>query len=398
MQNRSLAYLGSATLALLLSACGGGSSSGGSGPVAGENTVVVSTVAADGSGSDIQLIDLEQGLTAMPGIAPTDKSDTTALRYDEHFYRLGRFNIDKLTKYSFDNPSVALYEYSTLNDPEEPTGNPYTVVFASEEKAYVIQYGKDEIAIINPSAQSQDDFITGGIDLSAYADGDASGAVEASDGVIVDGKLFVVMQRLVGYSPAEEGVSAYIAVFDIDTDEEIDTNPNDDAGNLKGIELSTRNPNKFVYQQDLGLLLQSTGDAFYGFNGREPGYTGGITEIDTNNYTETVVVDDGGDYGFVFDLAVIDENDGYFVAGESFIDDSYTSDYNLYRFNPSTGDATAVADYSSVDFGEITAGPQGNLWIGIVDPAQPRIELFDGENTVETIGLLQNPGAILFSE
>jgi hypothetical protein len=41
----------------------------------------------------------------------------------------------------------------------------------------------------------------------------------------------------------------------------------------------------------------------------------------------------------------------------------------------------------------------GNLWIGISDSAQPRIELIDGAKTlVETIGLNQNPGEIAFPE
>lgn len=398
MQNRSLTYIGGAALAVLLTACGGGSSSGGnSDPVAGENTVVVSTVTANFDGSDIQLIDLDEGFSAMPGIAPSDQSDTRALRFGEHFYRLGRFNIDTLTKYSFDNPSVALYEHSTLNDPEDPTGNPYTVVFASEEKAYVIQFGSAEILIVNPSAQAQSEFITGSIDLSDYADADASGSPEASDGIIIDGKLFVVMARLVGFSPAEEGVNAYIAVFDTATDEEIDTNPDDDPANRKGIELETRNTNKFAYHEDAGLYLQSTGDAFASdSNGRTPAYTGGITRIDTEDYTVTMVVDDGDTenhpYGFIYNVEILDEDTGYFTGYQSF------GNYDLYQFNPSTGDVNAVDGYTGLDMSVLAAGPQGNLWIGIGDPAQPRIELFDGENTVETIGLLQNPGAILFSE
>ncbi|WP_417765786.1 hypothetical protein [Spongiibacter tropicus] len=385
-------------LSLAVSACGGGSSGGGkSQPVAGENTVVVSTVAFDYSGSNIQLIEFENDdYTVMPGVVGegADQSDTTAVRYGEHFYRLGRYNIDNLTKYNFDAPSTPIYNYSTLNDPEDASGNPYTVAFASEEKAYVIQYGENEVLIINPSAQTEDEFIIGGLDLSAYEDAD--GAAEASDGVIVDGKLFVVMQRLVNFSPAEEGVSSYIAVFDINTGAEIDTNPNDDSGNLKGIELTTRNPNKFVYREDVGLFLQSTGDAFYSYAGRDPGYTGGITKIDTNDYSVSMIVDDGDadshPYGFMYNLAVVDAQNAYFVGYESY------QNYNLYHFDPSTGGVEAVAAYSGLDISELAVGPQGNLWIGISDVSQPRIELFDGEDTLGTIGLLQNPGAILFAK
>lgn len=395
-KTKLITKISAVSLAVLLSACGGGSSGGGNGPVAGQSTTVVSTKAADFSGSDIQLVEMQDGYSALPGVAPSDQSDTTVARNGEFFYRLGRNNIDTLSKYSFESPSTPIYEYSTLNDPEDPSSNPYAVVFASEQKAYVIQYAENEILIVNPSAQTEGEFIIGGIDLSAYADADASGAAEAADAVIVDNKLFVVMQRLVGFSPAEEGVNAYLAVFDIDTDEEIDTNLNDDASNLKGIELSTRNPNKLVYRDGVGLFLQSTGDAFYSFAGREPGYTGGVTQIDTDTYSTTLVVDDGDadshPYGFVYDLAVIDSENGYFVGYQSY------QNTNLYHFNPSTGEATAVEDYSGLDITNLAVGPEDNLWIGIGDAAQPRIELFDGQATTETIGLIQNPGAILFAE
>ena len=385
--------LSALSLALLVSACGGGSSSGG---VAGQNTAVVSTKAADFSGSDIQLIDLGSDYTAMSGVAPSDQSDTTVARYGEFFYRLGRNNIDTLTKYSFESPSTPIYEHSTLNNPEDASSNPYTVVFVNDQKAYVIQYAENEVLIINPSAQTQGEFIIGGIDLSDYADADASGAAEAADAVIVDDKLFVVMQRLVGFSPAEEDVNAYIAVFDTNTDQEIDTDPNDDPSNRKGIELDTRNPGKLVYHSDAGLFLQATGDAFYSFAGRDPGYTGGITRIDTDDYSTELVVDDGDaddhPYGFVYDLAIVDSENGYFVGYQSY------QNTNLYHFNPTTGAATAIESYSGLDITNLVVGPQDNLWIGIGDAAQPRIELFDGQSTVESIGLIQNPGAILFAE
>lgn len=386
-----------AALGFALAACGGGGGSSESRAVAGQNTVVVATVAADYSGSNIQLVEIDNGsYTALPGVIGegSDQSDATAVRFGEHFYRLGRFNIDELSKYSFDAPSTPIYQYSTLDNPEDKTGNPYTVAFVNEQKAYVIQYGENEVLIVNPSAQTEDAFITGRMDLSAYADAD--GSAEAADGIIVDGKLFVVMQRLVNYSPAEEGVNAYIAVFDISSNSEIDTNPNDDPSNLKGIELETRNPNKFVYNKNTGLYLQSTGDAFYSYAGRDPGYTGGISKIDLSDYSVRMMLDDGeagnAPYGFMYNLEIVDAQTVYFVGYQSY------GNYNLYRLNPSTGAVVAVEGYSNMNISNIAADAEGNLWIGISDVSQPRIELFDGETTVETIGLLQNPGAILFAK
>jgi len=389
--------LSAAAIAATLSACGGGSGSRPAASVAGSNTAVVSTKAADFSGADIQLVTLDVDYTVSSGTAPKDQSDYGIARFGEHFYHIGRFGIDTVAKYNFNSPSTPIYEYSTLQSPEDPTGNPSAMAFVSEQKAYITQYGNNKVLIVNPSAQTEAEFITGELDLSAYADSDANGASEANSAVIVDGKLFIVMQRLVSYSPAEPNVDAYIAVFDVNTDQEIDTDLNDAPENRKGIKLNTRNPGKFFYRSDIGLFLQSTGDAFYSFRGRQPGYTGGISKVNTDDYSVELIVDDGDadnhPYGFIYNLAIVDATNGYFVGYQSY------QNYNLYHFNPSTGEVNAVSAYTSLDISVLNSDVLGNLWIGISDSAQPRIELIDGAKTlVETIGLNQNPGEIAFPE
>ncbi|MDX1506312.1 MAG: hypothetical protein R3221_11385, partial [Spongiibacter sp.] len=289
-------------------------------------------------------------------------------------------------------------QYTTQANAEDPTGNAQRMAFVSNEKAYITQYRTQQVLIVNPSAQTEAEFIIGSLDLSAYADADANGAPEASAAMIVDGKLFVVLQRLVNYSPAEDGVSAYVAVFDTATDTEIDTNPNDEPSAPKGIELSTRNPGKLVYRDGVGLFLQSIGDAYASSrNGRTPGYTGGISKIDTETYSVELIVDDGDNdnhpYGFISNLAIVDANNGYFVGYEGWMNTS------LYHFNPSTGAATAVTAYANIDMRTIEADAAGNLWIGIADSASPRIEVLDGQQSLlRTINLIQNPTEILFSK
>lgn len=385
--------LGAAVISATLSACGGSSGSHPVSAVAGSNTAVVMTKAADFSGADIQLVTFDAGYTASTGSAPKDQSDYGIARFGENFYHIGRYGIDTVTKYNFNAPATPVYEYSTLKSPEDPTGNPSAMVFVSEQKAYITQYGNNKVLIVNPSAQTEAEFITGELDLSGYADSDTSGASEANSAVIVDGKLFVVMQRLVNFSPAEPNVDAYIAVFNINTDQEIDTDPSDPPENRKGIKLNTRNPGKFVYRSEIGLFLPSTGDAFYSFRGREPGYTGGISKIDTDDYSVELILDDGDadnhPYGFIYNLEVVDASNGYFVGYQSY------QNYNLYHFNPATGVANAVSAYTSIDITVLNSDALGNLWIGISDSAQPRIELIDGAKAlVETIGLNQNPGEI----
>lgn len=396
-----LISLSGAITLLALSACGGSSSSSGGGAeaVAGNDTVVINTKAADFSGSDIQLLTLDEDYTLSAGLVPSDQSDIGTVRYKDNFYQIGRFNIDTVSKYHFDAPATPVYEFSSLSTPEDPTENPSNMVFLSETKAYITLKKSDKVLIVNPSAQTEAEFIIGELDLSAYADADANGSPEPSTAAIVDGKLFVVMQRLVGFSPAEEGVNAYVAVFDTDSDTEIDTNPSDDVANLKGIELSIRNPGKLEYRPGLGLFLQANGDSFFSFNGRDEAlsFTGGISKINTDDYSVALIVDDGDGtshpYGYVYNMTVIDANNGYFVGYQSY------QNYNLYHFNPSTGEATAIDAYTGLDISVLATGPLGNLWMGIADAAQPRIEILDGDETLlQTIGLIQNPGDILFPE
>ena len=396
--NLQFKLLGGLALSALLSACGGSDGGSSAAPVAGENTVVVATVAADFAGSDIQLVEMNTEMSVSGGVAGKDQSDFGAARFGEFFYHIGHFNIDEVHKHGFIAPATPIYAYSTQSNPEDPTGNAQRMAFVSNDKAYITQYETQQVLIVNPSAQTEAEFITGALDISAYADADANGAPEASSALIVDGKLFVVLQRLISVSPAEEGVDAYIAVFDIATDTEIDTNPTDDPSAPKGIKLSTRNPGKLVYREGAGLFLQSIGDAYASSrNGRTPGYTGGISKIDTDTYGLELIVDDGDSnnhpYGFISNLAIVDGENGYFVGYEGWQNTS------LYHFNPSTGAATAVSGYANIDIRTIEADATGKLWIGIADPATPRIEVLDGQqNLLHTINLIQNPTEIHFSE
>lgn len=381
-----------------LAACGGDDNDNDDSTYQSENVAVVKTVAPDFSGSDIQFVDFEDDYDVSSGLVPLDQSDYTVTRFGEHYYHIGRFNIDTITKYAISDPTAPIFEYSTLDTPEDPTSNPQSLTFVDENKAYLTRYGSDKVWVVNPSAESEDDFKVGELDLSAYADADANGAPEARGAVVVDGELYIIMQRLVSYSPAEEGVSAYIAVFDIETDIEIDTDPTDDSESLRGIELTTRNPLKIVYDEDVGLFVQAVGDYGSSFSGRPTGYIGGISVIDTGDYSLSLLVDDGDDedhpYGLISNLAIVDQNSAYFVGYNSY------RDTNLYHFNPATGlEIEIVEGFENIDVSALAVGPENALWVGIGDASNPRIEILDDDQeVVETVELIQNPTAITFPE
>ncbi|MEO2169283.1 MAG: hypothetical protein ABGY42_14425, partial [bacterium] len=90
--------------------------------------------------------------------------------------------------------------------------------------AYVTRYEEASIAIVDPSVgPTCEGFMRGEIDLSAFADSD--GIPEMDQMVIVDGRLFVSLQRLDRNQFFEPSGQSFLVVIDTATDTPIDTNP-----------------------------------------------------------------------------------------------------------------------------------------------------------------------------
>ena len=396
--NNPLKYSGliSATATLLIG-CGGDNNPTDTGINRDTDLAIIQTVAADYSGSSVQVVDLlESDLVTTDEYLALDLSDYDIATHQGSLYHIGRYNIDELTQADIDKDLSETYTYSLLDDPEDNSANVYRMVFISDSKAYLIRYGQPNIWIVNPSATTENDFKLGELDLSEYLDQDTS--VEASDGIIVDGKLFVAMQRIDSTTGNPLTNSAYVAVFDTATDTEIDTDLTDDPNNLYGIELSIHNTNNFAYHEDAGLLLGGAGDPWgAAYYGRDPGFEGGIVQIDTVSYVETMLVDDGDDidhpYGYFQKIAIIDEENGFFVGLAAYQDTS------LFHFNPSTGDVTAVSGIENIEIGALTASPSDNVWVGVYDAADPRILVVNTDLETEAeIKTAQNPKTIIFTD
>lgn len=400
----STKWILSATLIAGLTGCGGGSNSNGDtenrasliGP-----TAVIQVVSPEyNGGAGVQLAALgSETITAADEIATTVETDFTVATYGDTFFHIGQFGLDTVTKVDLANETTFGPELSTLNDPEDFSSNPYTLVFVNENKAYLISYGIDSIWIVNPNATEQSEFKLGELDISAYDIDD--GTPEAADGIIIDGKLYVVMQRLNrndGWTPVEEGRHSYVAVFDTTTDTEIDTDTTDDEANLKGIPLDTRNPKGFVYHQDVGLFVVAAGDP-WGSEDRSPNrYVGGISQISTEDYSISMLVDDGTaaendhPYGHTMSATILDENNGFFIGLTQY------QQASLFHFDPSTGDVTAIPEFVDLDLSTLVTGPNGLAWLGIHDPEDPRIVLLNADGSVDqTIELFRNPKAIAFA-
>lgn len=306
---------------------------------------------------------------------PATTTDTRVTTNGSDIYQIGRYQQDFLAKFSLDDVQTAAYQYSVNGT--DTAANPYQVVFVSDNKAYVVRRGGTEVWIIDPAATSEANFKIGKLDLSAYGDAYPPHATAAE---LVDGKLFVMMERLSGpsgYSPIESG---YVAVFDTSTDTEIDTGMGT-ADGLLGIKLNVTNPTAFQYEEENGLLyLVGRGNIYNNSDVSGDPYQGGVVTIDPENYTASMLLDDGTETenrDFFTGLQVVSASKAYLQTYAGW------QDTTLYTFNATTGvvDADPVANMSNVDITTMAEGPEGGLWLGINHATEePKVEILDTAN------------------
>jgi len=350
---------------------------------------VVATMAADYTSGAHSVISKDKSgvRIALNNLKPRG-SDITVAAYGHYFYMIGRsLDGNNITKYSSSNPQTPIWQFST-NDSNNSAvvSNPHDMIFASATKAYVLRYGTSKVWIVNPSATTPAGFKIGELDLSAY--GGADGTPDMDGGVIVNGKLYITLQRLDNYSVTQNG---YIAIFDVKTDKEIDANiPGD---NLKGIPLQVRNPTNIIYEAKTNSLFVQGSGSFFPVE-----YTGGIEKIDLNNYAGNVILDDGDatthPYGLITGLAVVSPDLLYFVGYNSFTDNT------LYRLDLKTATIkpTAVSALLHGIIAYITVDKQGLLWVS--DSANATVHIIDplSDTEVDELSTSLNPGKIVFTQ
>ena len=279
--------------------------------------------------------------------------------YGAFFYRIARYNGDSITKFAAAAPATPIWQYSTMNDDDAgATSNPQSMVFASATQAYVPRFESTRMWVVNPSTATEAGFKTGEVDLAGYADAD--GLPEMTQGVVVDGKLFLLLQRLDkenGWVPQ----TPYLVVIDTEKNEEIETqNP---VGDLKGIPLPIKNPWNIVYRNGK-IYINGVGSYASSWAGTPADYSGGIISVDPISYAVSTLVDDGDEnehpYGNISGMTVVSSTKGYFISYADWGDNA------LYSFNPTTGvvSANPIAAFSGGD--NITAlgvDGSGMLWV-----------------------------------
>ncbi|MEJ2038039.1 MAG: hypothetical protein P8X55_03795 [Desulfosarcinaceae bacterium] len=360
-------------------------------------TAVISTVASDytsGAHSVVAVDPVGGPRTVQNDLLPTI-SDITVAAHGRYFYRIERYMADNVAKFDIEAPDTPVWQFSTLDAGDSATGNPYDLIFVSDQKAYLLRYGKDTAWIVNPSASAEDDFKLGELDLSAYADPD--GIPEMNNGVIVDGKLFITLQRLDrddGYTPVNDG---YVAVFDTATDAELDTDTFN-TEDLNGIVLPIKNPGGIQYLASNGMIyIQGTGDYGSSWSGRDPEYSGGIVRLDPDTYAVEMIVDDGPPYGNISGISMISEQKGYFVGYAGW------GDNTLYMFNPANGvvdgPANTYLQNKSIAGMEAGAYADQNQMLWVCNQTDAEVVILDtADNSIdERVSTNLNPSRVVFT-
>jgi hypothetical protein len=360
---------------------------------------LVQTIAADYSSSQVAYLNYASQ-TVEDGFYAKTQSDYTISIYQSDVYHIGRYFIDTISKYNTDDATTEVWSYSTQDDLDSTTRNPYTLVSLSAEKAYLLRYGSDKIWIVNPQATDFESFKIGELDLASYVpDNNTSGTPRPSAAAIYDEKLFVVMQR----SDDSYGSTnaTYLAVFDTTTDSEIETNA-DATDSVMGIPLLGINP--------LEHSVRAFEDKVY-ITSRNS-YTAAsvdqsmIETVDTNDYSLNTVLSatdiPDNSSTFIQSSAIVSAEKGYFFANETFFG-PYREESTLYQFNPTTGevsDATVLdIDSNSISFIDIDAA--GFLWVSVKEDAAPGVEIIDTKTNTAVVTRLEtqlNPSVIRFIE
>ncbi len=243
-----------------------------------------------------------------------------------------------------------VWEYSV-----GPASNPYDIVFL-ESKAYVIRYGSKEILIVNPDAETEEDFQIGTIDISAY---DENGAPEAVYGFVYDNMVYVVLQRLNGYSAEIPG---YMLKIDPSTNKIIDLDSETEG--VQGMELLVKNPQYFSQNGATvfigGHCLGVQTEGVQTLNLSDPALAQSIL-LDE----ETMMMDITGvnvlsnTLGIYHSITWVPDGDKFIRVGDA------------YWFNPQTGETGDTLPVPTPDGGVIQIGDI--VYVGSCDDSAPGV-------------------------
>jgi hypothetical protein len=302
--------------------------------------------------------------------------DAAVRTHDGIVYIINRRFSDNIQAVDPAHNFATMFQCSTGNGT-----NPHDIAVVDSPKAYVTRFETPKLLIVNPSAQPNcKDFAVGEIDLSSLADAD--GNPDMDQMAIVDGRLYVSLERLNIHSvlrtPAENGA---IAVIDIATD------------TLMGhIELKGENP----FAATKGLTVRN-GAIYVADVGLFGVLDGGIERIDLQSQQpdDRYVISEQQLDGDISDFAFVSDHLAYAIVS--------TPDFStkLVGFDPTTGAVgNTIAESDTFTFFDIELDDRGELYVADRSLHAPGVRIFraaDGvELTSSPIDLVLPPVEIVF--
>ena len=267
-----------------------------------------------------------------------------------YFLSKGQGALSKYDPESLDTAHM-IYEFSV-----DPGSNPNDVVFL-DTKAYVIRYGSPEILIVDHNASDESSFRLGTIDVSAY---DENGFPEMIHGFAHDGMVYVVLQRLNGWSA---DIPGYLLKIDPETDSLVDLDPGTDG--VQGIELLVRNPQYFSQNGAVAYI----GGHVWGEQAE------GVQTVDLADpaLSQAMLLDEEALGMDITGVTVFGENAGVFNSSGWIQDDegNWIQVGAAYWFNPVTGDIGETLPVPTPDGGAVMVG--GTAYIASRDDVSPGI-------------------------
>ena len=277
-------------------------------------------------------------LDAPRDVVPVDSSrllnsDAVPRVFGDLVYVVNRFGGDNIQVLDPQRGFETLSQCSTGNG-----SNPQDIVVVNDEKAYVTRGSERTLLIVRPLPRADcSNFVLGEIDLSEFADAD--GIPEMDQMALVDGVLYVLLQRLENFSPTGPGK---IIAIDAATDTLIGEST-----------LSGENPfgsNKGIIVHDGALLVAQVG-AFGVLDG-------GIERVDlATGAAQGFFVTEEALGGDINDFVVIDDHLAYAIVGAA---DFSTQ---LVAFDPSSGLRTGIVLDGADFLSDIEVNDRGELWV-----------------------------------
>ncbi len=265
----------------------------------------------------------------------------------EQVYVIARFGADAIDVVHPGNGWQVTKEYSV-----EAGTNPQDIAVVSADRAYVDRLAAADLLVVHPTSGT----VIDRVDISAYADQD--GVPEAAMLYHLDGKVFVLLQRLdPNLMPTD---SSGLLVLDGAT------------GIVESdIALTGINPTgKLRYSKAIERLVIIESGSFGVLDG-------GIEYFNPKDNTLSgfVITEEalGGD---LVDAVIASENKGYAVVG---VMEGESMSNRIVSFDPSTGtklDDMLISDQWAYSYVDITPD-NAELWVSDMTMGTPGVRIFD---------------------